>query len=229
MTQTSRDISSLSATDRLARFLEWPTVRRGPYGWGRVLAGFALLVLGCGLVAVGAGTLLGIGASVEGEPTQPTSPARGVLQAGLPIALWGLVVVAVARMVFRMRVDDLFSHLPGIRWGLLVRAALVALVCPGILFTIMSVVKGRSAQLTTPALLGVLAAVIVIPLQSMAEELIFRGFSMQMVLGKLGTSTARYWVASLVFGILFASIHAASNLTVWLALMAFALLFSYLV
>lgn len=46
----------------------------------------------------------------------------------LPVASWWIAVIGVARLLFGMRVGDLFSHARRIRWRLLVMSLVVGLV-----------------------------------------------------------------------------------------------------
>lgn len=57
----------------------------------------------------------------------PMGPIRAVLSSAVPVALWSVATLVVARAVFGMRPGDLLSWLPGMRWGVLGRALVVSL------------------------------------------------------------------------------------------------------
>lgn len=185
-----------------------------------------MLVLGCVLLIVVGGTMLAMG-SAQGDGPKPP-PAITLLQGALPVALWGVAVIAVARWMFGMRVGDLFSHVPGLRWGLLLTSLGVALLGFGLLNVILTVAKGQTVQLTGPVFATLLVVLVIVPFQAMAEELVFRGFALQTVLGKTGVTKARFWVTSVVLGLLFAALHAATKPILFVTLFLFAMLFSYL-
>lgn len=67
-----------------------------------------------------------------------------------------------------------------------------------------------------------------IPLQAMAEELLFRGFAAQVLLGRVGYSTARFWVVSVVLTLVFALVHGTKDVTVFVAVFTLGLILAYL-
>lgn len=58
--------------------------------------------------------------------------------------------------------------------------------------------------MSTPLAVGLVLCVLLIPLQSAAEELIFRASGPQVVLEKVGFSKVRFWVVHLIFSLVFA-------------------------
>lgn len=212
-------------SDLFDRFVTRPRDTRGPYGWGRVAAGFAVVgILGMGLVVV-VGVALAMFTPEQGGP----SPVVMVGQlAG--VAVWVPVVWLAARTLFSMRLGDLMSVLPGVRWGLFAQALGIAVVGFGAYAVYIHARSGTPlVALTVPVVLGVVAAVVLIPLQALAEELVFRGFGPQMVLGKIGTSRVATAAVFAVASALFASFHAASNAITWFVFFVFGLVFVALV
>ncbi|GMA41081.1 CPBP family intramembrane glutamic endopeptidase [Mobilicoccus caccae] len=226
MTTDDRAPASLDA--RRERFYTWPRTRRGgSYGWGRVVLGFVLVILGCAVIAVVAGSVLGMATVGDGgAPTRP-SPVMGTLQAALPTALWGLVALAVARFVFSMRPADLMSHLPGVRWGLLATSTALAFVVFAAMSAVQFALRGTTPRLDSAVLAALVAVVLIVPFQAVSEELLFRALGTQMLLGKIGVSTAKFWIVSLVLSLSFALLHAATNLPVLISLFCFGALFSF--
>lgn len=148
----------------------------------------------------------------------------------MPIALWGVVVLLVGRFIFRMRVGDFFSALSVLRWRLLVRAALIALIGLGLYTLVVQLVSGVGLRPLTGEIVGALVAVVLlVPLQSAAEELVFRGFAPQVVLGRIGFSVPKFWIVSVILSVLFASVHGGRTATAWLAYFVFGLVFAFLV
>ena len=78
-------------------------------------------------------------------------------------------------------------------------------------------------------LLGIVAAVVLIPVQALAEELLFRGFGPQLVLGKVGAGRVAYWVSAVVASGLFAALHGAATMTALGVFFILGLVFAFLV
>ena len=105
----------------LVRFSTWPARRKPGYGWGRVVLGFVALLGGVVLVSLAAAVALATAQS------GPMGPIRAVLSSAVPVAVWSVATLVVARAFFGMRPGDLLSWLPGMRWGVLGRALVVSL------------------------------------------------------------------------------------------------------
>lgn len=76
---------------------------------------------------------------------------------------------------------------------------------------------------STSLAVGLVLCVLLIPLQSAAEELIFRASGPQVVLEKVGFSKVRFWVVHLIFSLVFASVHGAKNAAAFVVFVAIAL------
>ncbi len=214
----------------IERYLTWPATRRCAYGWGRVALGLLLLVAGCGLVVTVVGTVIALATLGEGaNPSASPAPVLMVVQMAVS-GLWALVVWGVARGVFRMSFADLVSWVPGVRWGLLGKATLISLVGLGAYTIAVALAKGTPVvPLTGEMIVAIVAAILLIPFQALAEELLFRAFGPQVVLGRIGHDTAKYAVVAVVSSAIFASLHGASNTIAWLTFLIFGLVFAVLV
>ncbi|WP_374928974.1 CPBP family intramembrane glutamic endopeptidase [Kytococcus sedentarius] len=128
-----------------------------------------------------------------------------------------------------MRLGDLISHTRRIRWGLLVTSLIVGLIGFSISAAIITMMKGQSlGDLTGPVLMALALIVLLVPLQASAEEVVFRGFALQTVLGKIGWSTSRFWIVAFLFSAGFAAAHATSDVATGVSYLLFALLFAWL-
>lgn len=220
------DSAPTQTSSALHLYLTRPAATRGQYGWGRIAAAFGLLLVGCAIVVVGIATFLATVGTADGSAAPPVMT---VLQMAV-IALWAVVVWAVARALFGMRLADVFSWVPGIRWGVLAKSTAIALVGLGAYYGVLfAISKDQTVPLTSGVLLAVAAAILLIPLQALAEELLFRAFGPQVIHGKIGVSAASYVIVSLVFSALFASFHGAGTLAAWLAFFILAIVFAVLV
>ncbi|MDO5535683.1 MAG: CPBP family intramembrane metalloprotease, partial [Propionibacteriaceae bacterium] len=210
------------------RFFTRPGRRRPGQGWGRVIAAFALLALAITLLTVAAGLFAAAIAPMD-ESGRATSTAGQIVHLALPVASWWLAVIGVARFLFGMRLGDLISHTRRVRWGLLLTSLAVGLVGFGVSAAIITAMRGQSiGGLTAPALVALAAIVVLVPLQASAEEVVFRGFAIQTVLGKIGWSTTKFWVAAFLFSAGFAAAHATSDVATGVSYVLFALLFAWL-
>lgn len=222
MTSTEDALPSThTPAEERQRFFSWPRERRGHYGWGRVAAAFVLLIGG----ATATATAAGIAQSGDGRTK---TPALSVVSVTTPILLWGLVTLIVGRLLFSMRIGDFFSHRSGIRWGLLVKSLLVAGVGFGLMTVVNLAVQDKPIQTSGAVLAGVLVAVLLVPLQAASEELMFRGLTVQTLLGRIGVTPVTFWVVTAALTALFAALHGATDPAVLLALVAIALLMAYL-
>lgn len=214
-----------TGSDLFTRFAMWPRERRGAYGWGRVATWALALLVGCAVLVV----IVGISLALFTPETGGPSPLVMVGQlAG--VAVWVPVVWLVARLGFGMRFGEMMSGLPGVRWGLFGKALAIALVGLGAYAVGIHLSSGKPiVPITTAVVAGIVAALILIPLQALAEELIFRGFGPQVVLGKIGVSGVKTVVVTVVFSALFAAFHAASDALTWFVFFVFGLIFAGLV
>lgn len=218
---------SIEASGRscIARYMEKPVEARGEYGWGRVLLAFTLLLLGCAVLTVAIST--GLAIFTQGADSTVT-PVFTVLQFAA-IAVWIPVVWVVARFVVGMRMGDVASCVGRMRWGVLARATAISVAALGIYYVATVVMSGASlVPLSGGVIAGVLLAIVLMPLQAAAEEYVFRGLGPQIILGRTGYSIARFAVVSVVFSIIFASLHGSKDLTTWFIYLVFGVIFATL-
>ncbi|MFD5867890.1 CPBP family intramembrane glutamic endopeptidase [Corynebacterium sp. NPDC060344] len=214
--------------DSRAQFFTRPGSTREGYGWGRIIAAFVVLAVAIALLSVIGGLIAAAVAPID-ESGRANSTAGQILHLTLPVASWWLAVIGVARFMFGMRFGDLISHTRRIRWGLLGSSLLVGLIGFAASAAIITVLKGQSfGSVTGPVALALVAIVLLVPLQASAEEVLFRGFAIQTVLGKLGWSTKKFWIVAFVFSAGFAAAHATSDVATGVSYVLFALLFAWL-
>ncbi|MDO5503170.1 MAG: type II CAAX endopeptidase family protein, partial [Actinomycetia bacterium] len=210
----------------VARFYTWPQIRKGPYGWGRVAAALGLLLIGLIVALSAAG--VAAATNMADETASTPSPVMQVVQLTVPIATWWVIVLLVARLLFGMRFGDLISYRPGVRWGLLAKSLVLGVVAFALLAVGQLVLGDQSMSLSGPVLTALVVMLLLVPLQASAEELVFRGFVLQTILGKIGFSNVRFWVISLVMATAFALLHAASQPTVLITYVLFSAIFAFL-
>lgn len=216
---------SAQTVEQLTEFLQWPRIRRGGYGWGRVLAALALLTVGCAAIVGGVGTSLALASTSDTSPP----PVIGILQVGV-IGLWVVIVWLVACTMFGMRFGDLFSWRSRVRWRLLGTAVGISIVGLGAYTGVLAAINGSSLVPLTGAIwLAVLAALILVPIQAAAEELIFRAFVPQVILGKTGVNAVKYGIVAVISSVVFASLHGAGSIGGLVMFALFGLVFAALV
>lgn len=221
MTATSPAGSVDHNETELGRFTTRPAVTKGPYGIGRVILALFILGFSCLVVLLVAGTAF---AFVE----KPSPPVQ-VLRMGIPLALWWLVAWVVGRTMFTMSWGDMISHRPGLRWGFFGRSVAVAALIFGAFWSFRIARADEPVVTSSAVLVAILLALVFISLQASAEELIFRGFGPQIVLGSTGFSTARFWIVSAGFSVAFALLHGASNAGTFVFYIAMALILTAIV
>lgn len=157
------------------------------------LTWFALILLsGVGIILVSGRDLF---SEMDWETTPLDDPLGLALQLWFVVAMLPAVLVAV-RVVEDRRPGTLVSVVGHLRWGFLGRCAALALGLVGAGVLLSPLVGGSPAPVTPPAtgarLLALLAVVLVmVPLQSAAEEFVFRGLLIQSV----GAWVRPAWVA----------------------------------
>ena len=210
------------------RYFTRPASTRQGYGWGRVIAAVALLAVGITVLSVVAGLLAAAIAPID-ETGRAGTPAGQILHLALPVASWWIAVLVVARLLFGMRFGDLISHAGRIRWGLLGTSLVVGVIGFGISAAIITAIRGQSiGELTGPVLIALAAIILLVPLQASAEEVVFRGFALQVVLGKIDWSSTKFWTVAFILSAGFAAAHATSDVATGVAYVLFALVFAWL-
>ncbi|MFE9242608.1 CPBP family intramembrane glutamic endopeptidase [Nocardiopsis sp. NPDC006938] len=181
---------------------------------------------------VGVLVVMTIVAILGGSGLAPDSVRVGEI-AGLAfglaaIALLAPVTLFVARVVQWRRPGSLLSVTGRVRWGWLARCVCAGAIPATAVAALVLVVSGEGPS-DLPVTVGygsveVLAAALLViallvPLQSVAEEMTLRGMVMQLV-GSLGSPTGRSafsrvlrspWPAILAGGTLFAALYAATH------------------
>lgn len=221
MSVSEQSPSPSEATVPVSRFLELAGVRRPGYGWGTIVLTFILLAAGCAAAAVVVGT--GLVFVMQGTPAL-WKPTVSVLQLAA-IAAWIPVVVLIARIVMRMRVGDLVSCASRVRWPVLARALGVSFVGFGVLGAYLVASSGEGLVVTAPVLLAIMVSVFLVPLQALAEELLFRAFGPQAVMGRTGFGVGVHLLVSTASIALFASLHGSQDVSTWLVYAAFGVVF----
>ncbi|MGY1847320.1 MULTISPECIES: CPBP family intramembrane glutamic endopeptidase [unclassified Blastococcus] len=203
-------------------------MRTRDWAWWRPLLGLLLL----GVVFLVAGALLGVigiltGLSPDLALIELTDPGtllvtNATLAVGIPV-VWLAWAVAHG-----MRPGWSSSVLARFRWRLLPRLTLLALASIGVVIG-LSVLLGITAEeveVTGPVpSWGWLLAVVLLttPLQSAAEEYLFRGYLSQAIAGWIRSPRVGAVVAAVVTGALFSLAHLPPDLATFLDRFAFAL------
>ncbi|MDP5183191.1 CPBP family glutamic-type intramembrane protease [Blastococcus sp. BMG 814] len=209
-------------------------MRARDWAWWRPLLGLLLL----GVVFLVAGALLGVlgiltGISPDLALIELTDP--GTLLVTNATLVVGIPVVWLAWAVAHgMRPGWSSSVLARFRWRLLPRLTVLALLSIGVVIG-LSVLVGVTAgevEVTGPIRSwGWLLAVVLLttPLQSAAEEYLFRGYLSQAIAGWIRAPRAGAVVAAVVTGALFSLAHLPPDLATFLDRFLFALAASWVV
>ena len=211
-------------------------LRTDPPSPTRAVVGVAAaLVLYLVVSAVVSSTVVAVGYLVEQPGTADTayrvSAANyerpvGMLASTLAIAAvipvcW-LLITRLHRVSFRW----LSSVQPGLRWRYLFLCLGVAAV---ILYSIAAIPAAAGPMVTfrpQPGFVGfAVVIVLVTPLQSAAEEYLFRGYLLQA----MGSWFASPWFGVVFSSVLFAAFHGGQNLPLFLDRLGFGLLAAVLV
>ena len=107
--------------------------------------------------------------------------------------------------------ESLITSASRIRWGYVVRAAAVTFVVLVVDSVCSSLLTGESQKISINSLpmflLGLLIFLPLVPVQAASEELVFRGFLNQSLIGYLKSP----WVTYLVTSLLFAWLHIGNS------------------
>lgn len=193
------------------------------------LSGYALIT------AIVASSVVGVGYLIQ-QPDMPQPAYRaaaaryenpvGFLAQTLSIAALIPLCWALMRGLHRLPLGWLSSVRPHLRWRYLVACLLVAaFVLYGIVA--VTVLTGQSpVWQPQPGIVTVLLVVaIVTPLQSAAEEYLFRGYLLQA----MGSFFPSPWIGVILSSLLFAVLHGSQNLPLFMNRLAFGLLAAILV
>lgn len=202
-----------SGSSCIARFMERPAETRGRYGWVTVVFAYVVLLMASLAIMTGAG----VGVAILGQSLPKAfEPVKTVLQLAA-IAAWIPVIWLIARFMFKMRLGDLASCEGRFRRAPFFRALVISLVGLGVFYVGSAIVaKDALVPLSTGVIAAIALALVLIPLQALAEEYAFRAFGPQIALGKLGFTVVRYAVMSTIFSAVFASVHGAADVATWI-------------
>ncbi len=221
------------AADPHPRLLSTPRARWWRPVLGLILA--ALVVVVAAVVVVLVATLLVGSGPVDERTTDALDPGtwQGLLANNLVILTLVPAVMVAVLVVHRERVGWLFSVTARPRWGLLVRcfglALVVVLAGYGVSYLVPTSVSLDGTAPSTGALLATLAVILVTtPLQSLAEEVGFRGYLTQAVASWAGRPRVGITAGVTVSALLFALAHGTQDLSLFSDRLAFGLVASWL-
>lgn len=197
---------------RTPRFRWWHSVT----ALGLFVVGWGVAVLTVTMAAVVYEMQLGR-VSLDEMTSGLETPAL-FLANNIGIALAIPVAVATQRLVFGQRAGWLFSIQGRLRWGLLGRFVLVAVVVHLVVLASWLVATGAPEGLRIRSETWFLLAAVVLtsPLQAAGEEVAFRGLATRVVGSWFGAPRVGLLVATAVTAVLFMLVHAAGDL--WLNL-----------
>jgi len=193
--------------------------RLGKNDWWRYLLSLGLILFST--LVLGALPLLGVAlvVTLDGNPATDIDLTTGALSGVAPALSLALVMLPLATGLFALLLCVAVLHrraprtlvTPGrpVRWGNVLLAALVWSVLAGALSLVESFLfPGRFAFTPDlPRLLPfALVALLIVPLQTSAEELFFRGYFLQW----LGLRLRHPLVLSLLSGLAFGLLHFAN-------------------
>lgn len=187
--------------------------------WWKPLAAFGVF----GLVSIVFIALFSLLYLVSGglpdATVNPTTPGNALYVFGIIIVLLPATLIALAP--FRLPMRTLISVTGHFRWkwlGLMVVISLIMFFGAGIIGQVIDGTLSPSTWTPAPAfvespkaiILAVVLILIVIPLQSLTEEIVFRGFIMQTI----GTWVKNPIPAVVVSSLLFAAAHTYGGWTI---------------
>ncbi|WP_051515747.1 CPBP family intramembrane glutamic endopeptidase [Candidatus Blastococcus massiliensis] len=202
-------------------------MRDGPWAWWRPVAGLLLIafLLGIGLILTRIVDLLfGVGADLDAVPLT----WRGLLVANLLLAVALPAVVLAWPVVHGVGPGPGLSVAGRLRWPLLRRLGLVALLTAGVGVALATggavLLADRDVTGPVPDLAWVLlVGLLTVPLRAAAEEVLFRGYLSQAVAGWIGRPRTGAVVAAVLSALLWAALYGTDDLTVFLGRVALGL------
>lgn len=205
-------------------------MRTSNYRWWRPVLGLLTLVGGYLIAAIVVTILavlvVGLDSLDPARLQDLTDPAVLILtNASLIVAI---PVVWLAWTVHTERFGWASSVRRRIRWGLLARYGALALLCLGVGFTLSVLVSGGlGGEVAGPGFDPsgyLLLAVVVLattPLQSAAEEFVFRGYLSQTIAAWVNARVAGAVIAAVLTGALFSMAHLPGDFLTFLDRFAF--------
>ena len=193
--------------------------RHRPAAWWRALIELVVLAALVAALAIASVIAFGVVAGLSGRNFEmlmegSADPLSPLVQILIIVAI--LPAPFLAARIAGRRPSALFSTALGMRWGVLGRALVVVGAVYGAQ-VLIDVLRGTPADATVnPFRLKLIAALLIaVPLQSAAEEFIFRGALPQI----LGQWRAPAWLAYLLPGVAFVAAHAYN----WIGLIDIAI------
>lgn len=157
-------------------------------------------------------------AAAMGGWVVPAIVAAGFPEARLPLSFLTIAAVLpfvflVQRVCFGISERWLHSVAGRFRWAVAGRAALVVVPAFALLGAADWVLDGAAAPPATSLAMGaaILLALLIAPLQSMAEEYLFRGLLTRSVATWFGPSIVSLAMSLLVTAVLFAAFHGTAD------------------
>jgi membrane protease YdiL (CAAX protease family) len=192
-------------------------------GYTVVTAVVSSAVVGAGYLAQQPGVPLGDYRAAAASYQNPV----GFLAQSLSIAAVIGVCWALMRWLHGLPLGWLSSVRPGLRWRYLGWCLLAAAVVVYGIVAVTAVVGPQPlVWRPQPGLVAVLLVVVLVtPLQSAAEEYLFRGYLLQT----MGSFFPTPWVGVILSSLLFAALHGSQNLPLFVNRLAFGLLAATLV
>lgn len=229
-------LAELTDGDRYPQLLRTPR-----YRWWRSLLGLVLALVAGVFIAVAVVLLALLAAWATGGSGNPRDEGSlsadtplGLLANNLVIAVMVPACVLAVLLVHRERVGWLWSVVGCFRWGLWSRFFLVALAVVVVFFGAGFFIPpvGIGAVDVPPAgtLVGLLTVILVTtPVQSVAEEIGFRGYLTQAIASWFSRPVVGTVVAGAVTATLFALAHGGQEPALFLDRFAFGVVASWLV
>ncbi|MBN1093595.1 CPBP family intramembrane metalloprotease [Blastococcus sp. TML/M2B] len=202
-------------------------MRSAPWAWWRPVAGLAVVafLLGIALVLTGiADVLTGTGADLGPAPLT----WRGLLVTGLLLATAVPAVLLAWPLAHDVGPGRGLSVARRFRWGLLRRAALLALGTAGAGVTLATAGAVLLADREAPGPVAdlpwvLVAGLLTVPLRAAGEEFLLRGYLSQAVAGWIGRPRAGAVTAAVVSAALGALLHGADDAPAFLGWTALGL------
>jgi CAAX protease family protein len=191
--------------------------RHGKNDWWRYVLSLVLILFMWFVVGSLPIVLLALLAGWDGNPA--TAFANGGLSGFDPVLVFVatfltfvpllLTTLVAVRFIHQRPVRTLITAAPKVRWSRLAAAFGAWLAISAVVSVVEELIyPGRYVLTFQPAafLAALLPALILVPIQTSAEELFIRGYLMQ----GLGLVFRRGWVVAIITALIFASLHLAN-------------------
>lgn len=146
--------------------------------------------------------------------TIPMTPMIFLFGVNLPLIAAGIVAMLVDRFMHRQRFGSLTSVTGRCRWSWVGRVCILLVPLFALYAALPLVAAGEGLQLDATAAAFIVIVLLTTPVQSAAEEYIFRGVVQRSVSSWITDRRAAFVVGALVSALLFMVAHAATD--IWL-------------